>query len=388
MNKYISAILLIISITHTSYASFGEPSIKDWEMFNTCKEGQGPTQALTTELSLHELLNATVWKENKYSKDEALNLEEVIKSEPQIKRILQNEEAFASEYDVVYHASNGWRLISDTIEALYEARHGPLPPDMVLLRDPYDPDILDQTALEFVVGSFVSQEVTDTIPEIAKRLLSVNPSLFASCYNMLNYQPEIEFLPNYENCSPLYWKSQSVGGYALSKDHQKAIKAILKPILARYQVPENESDFLLALYAYFLKPEDDQRLFQILIPRNDPLDPLTNRVLYLSRMLGWPLFGTDTGFYADSIPLEKGDEPPYIYSCFEPAKVLSLYKKNPRLVPNVNILQGRFLFSQESLHPKSGIRWITYLGNGASQERVETYRETLRQWAEEVTTRP
>lgn len=477
MKKILFITVILLTISYSFYAASMEDLLENGPMFTTCQVDQGSTQSIGASYPLKQVLEAwrTHYSYAWYKPSDQVNLWHIIRNnEAVIKQILQMEAENAQTYDIAYRGTNKFRLVSDTIEILYEAIHGPLPPDFVLLRDPLDPEIGNETAWEWLDKHWVTkvdlatmrdfldwleikpaadhtsqlfsdddvemlwwvlwhfqgdtlpkealeviektqdplmtlrrqgpaewalfyQSIPDNLGEAdtqlalykeklyntmpssiktllenqgrskwdhdydhAKRFLAVNYGLFSLCFQ----ETAGIFTPDLGECTLIYWLIHGIEASHIGNGHWDKIKNSLIPILVRYGIPDSEVDQLIRIYQEHLQPEDDRRLFQILIPKKAS-DSSTDQPLVNSLMYNCYPYG-----YIQYYPPMK-----------DTSKVLRTYREDPSQLFDHKKLEGRLIMSQQSLDPKSGIRWLTYLPEGGSHERIETYRQALRDWA-------
>lgn len=199
----------------------------------------------------------------------------------------------------------------------------------------------------------------DYSPLFRGRNLAVNLSLFSGC---IAYHPSLGLYPTKDECTPLYWFAENLG-YHQFETNQALREEKLLPILDRYNISRSEYQTLENIYKT-LKPEDDQLLFQILVPKehtSPSKQRALNRFFYISHPVG---------------------RPAYYLQPLLASEVLDLYQRSPLFLPAFLQLQGRFLFTEEGmLNPQSGIRMFVYQLPHASQERIQRYLSLLDQWA-------
>lgn len=206
---------------------------------------------------------------------------------------------------------------------------------------------------------YILENNVDYSPLFRPQNLAVNLSLFSGC---IAYNPALGLYPTKHECTPLYWFAENLGYHQF-----EAAKTLrdekLGPILERYGIPQSELQTLESIYET-LRPEDDQLLLQIFVPRDlhKPANQRAlNRFFYISHPVGRP------AYYLESLLASQ---------------VLDRYQNSLSLLPGFLHLQGRFVFTEEGLlNPQSGIQMRVYHLPSASSQRIECYLSLLNQWA-------
>lgn len=199
----------------------------------------------------------------------------------------------------------------------------------------------------------------DYSPLFRGRNLAVNLSLFSGC---IAHHPAFGLYPTKDECTPLYWFAEKLGYHQFETSKTLREEKLL-PILDRYNISRSEYATLKRIYNT-LQPEDDQLLFQILVPKQ-PHSPSQQRAL--------------NRFFYISHPVGR---PAYYLQPLLASEVLDLYQRSPLFLPAFLQLQGRFLFTEEGmLNPHSGIRMFVYHLPHASYARIKHYLFLLNQWA-------
>ena len=138
---------------------------------------------------------------------------------------------------------------------------------------------------------YILENSVDYTPLFRPRNLAVNLSLFSGC---ISYNPALGLYPTKHECTPLYWFAENLG-YHQFEPARTIRDEKLGLILERYGIPNSELQNLEAIYST-LKPEDDQLLLQIFVPKeqNKPADQRSvNHFFYISHPVGRPAYYLD-----------------------------------------------------------------------------------------------
>jgi hypothetical protein len=163
-------------------------------------------------------------------------------------------------------------------------------------------------------------------------------------------------------CSLLYWISAIAGPNAWESREEFRRKG-LEEVLNLYGIPLEEIQTLENIYKD-LKPEDDELLLQIFIPKvSSDGRNLVDEIVYPSLANGIPF-----SFYRDRVPFSQ---------------VLEDYGDNVDKVLEPDEIQARVVITEDGiLNPKSGVRFKTYYPKPPSQERIDAYLGKIKTWAE------
>jgi hypothetical protein len=309
--------------------------------------------ALTAVPATHAYLSVPPLRELAYSSWGA----EIALYKNIVDQALERETAYEHTHHVFYHAQKcEFRIVQDFLKNLYQLMH----PDIVIenfhfLRAWYEfPKTINASSFineheEYENG--LLKDWNDNRSYLAKRMLSVNFSLFGSTKNYSNFG---------ECTFKYFFKNKSI--------KMVDLKQLLEGIFEHFGYNKKYVADLLALSKTIETNEGS--LFQIFVPI-DKVDTIT----FAAQRLGTPYRNSLFMPHLFNHKLQR-------YPTLTP--ILDAYRNYPgQFGLDLDRLQGRILFSQDLLlNPKSGIQIFRY--TTINLVKLKNYETELKKLTEKI----
>lgn len=275
---------------------------------------QTATQAYLTVNSLKELSNTNFNKAKEQFKDI-------------ITEIALREKQLSDQYYVFYHGQkNYFRIVQDFLTILYEYLYQRKLNDFIFLR-PWHKAFQCADVNAFIDANENNMHLkdwNDNDPDLVKKLLSVNISLFGNSWK---------------------WGESSFKYFLTNRSIKPPeIKSLFEEIFKDFNFNEKFIDQIVTLHQ--LIRTEQGCLFQIFVPKT-----IVNSIVYLSQVLGTP--------YRKSIIADYYDDAKQRHLCISP--ILEKYRNEIETLIEPDKFQARILLSREfMLNPDSGIKIFRY----------------------------